>query len=125
MLGVLPWIAGAGAAGAVLRWLLTRATTSWAILGVPLGVTFVNVLGCLLAGIFLGWSIPRVGLNEEVKLAVMVGFFGSFTTFSAMAGESFTLFTEGRPAAAVMQLLLQNGIGVLVFGAGWWLGQRF
>ena len=125
MLGVLPWIAGAGAVGAVLRWLLTRAATSWVILGVPMGVTVVNAMGCLLAGAFLGWSLPRTGVNEEVKIAVMVGFFGSFTTFSAMAGESFELFSAGRPAAAAAHLLLQNGIGVLVFGAGWWLGQRF
>ena len=125
MLSALPWVAGAGAVGAVARWGLTRATSSWDICGLPLGVTVVNVLGCLLAGAFFGWSIPRTGLSPEVKLAVLVGFLGSFTTFSAMAGEAVTLISDGRPAAAALHLVLQNVLGVLAFLAGWWVSHRF
>ena len=125
MLSALPWVSGAGAVGAVARWGLTRATSSWDICGLPLGVAVVNVLGCLLAGAFFGWSIPRTELSPEVKLAVLVGFLGSFTTFSAMAGEAVTLISDGRPAAAAIHLVLQNVLGVLAFLAGWWVSHRF
>jgi CrcB protein len=82
--GLLKWglIALGGGAGAVLRY----AAAGWGQKlsdGVfPLGTLIVNVSGCLLIGFLAAaFSGPQL-VREEWRMAVLVGFLGSYTTFS-------------------------------------------
>jgi CrcB protein len=97
-------IAGAGAAGSVLRYLLGRLAQRALPATFPVGTLFVNVLGCLLVGV-----AARHFLNDEtqpvLRAAVLVGFCGGFTTFSAFSLETFGLFAGGAWMKAIAYVM--------------------
>lgn len=85
--------------------------------GVHTGATLlVNVLGCVLIG--LVWGKLGVGMREETRLLLIVGFLGGFTTFSAIGWESVTLLNRGHPAHAALYIALTLVLGL----AGVWFG---
>ncbi|HEY6511058.1 MAG TPA: fluoride efflux transporter CrcB [Burkholderiaceae bacterium] len=91
-------VAGGAAIGALCRWgagLWLNAR--WE--GFPLGTLFVNLLGGLLIGIALVWL--EVQSHDAVRLFVMTGVLGGFTTFSAFSAESLTLLERGQWAMAL------------------------
>jgi CrcB protein len=70
--------------GAILRFILSSSFAKIAIYGFPLGTLSVNLIGCFLMGIFLAINFSNKGLISPL---VVIGFLGSFTTFSAFTKE--------------------------------------
>src|SRR5687767_7133444 len=93
-------IAGAGAVGSVARHLIGVAVQRASAVAFPLGTLAVNVAGSLLIGLFAGHF-----MNDEtrplLKAALMVGFCGGFTTFSAFSLETIALMSAGAYTKAV------------------------
>jgi fluoride exporter len=93
-------------AGGFGRWALAGAVQSRAGDGLPWGILAVNLLGCLLAGAFDGLGAR---LQPETRLALVAGFCGAFTTFSALmldaarlpAGRAL-LYVAGSAAAGLL-----------------------
>jgi CrcB protein len=90
-----------GGLGSLCRYALSGAMQSRAQAGFPVGTLVVNVLGCLIIGL-----IARQLLNTQsdvmVRAALVTGFCGGFTTFSAFSFETVTLITTGDwPKAAL------------------------
>lgn len=112
-------LAAAGALGTVSRWSLAVAVQRWLGGGYPWGTLAVNVLGCFLFG--MAWMLAenRSAVGQEVRIAVMVGFLGAFTTFSTYAFETHALLREGHLLTAAANLGAHNvlGIAALVLGA--------
>ena len=115
----LMWVAAGGAAGAVCRfgaalWLVKHvgAAFPWATLA-------VNILGCFCIGRFLssGWAE-----QESWRLAVAVGFLGSFTTFSAFGAESLHLVRIGKAGWAGAYVGASVLLGLAAVWLGWKLG---
>ena len=112
-------IALGGAAGSVLRYLLGGVVQSVTGRGFPIGTLSVNVLGCLLIGIF-----ARLFLNMQSATAMrsflIVGFCGGFTTFSAFSYETVGLVEGGElgRAAAYVMLSVALCIGATFAGMG-------
>lgn len=111
----------AGGLGAVSRYFLSVGlnTASWC--GKPWGILLCNLLGCLLFG-FLSEVLSR-NFDPEVKLIVLTGFLGAFTTFSTFAFDSLGLLSEARYMAALANLLIHNVGGILMAAAGLALGK--
>ena len=101
-------IACGGAAGAVARYLVAGAGQRLTDGPFPLGTLIVNVVGCLLIGalaaLFAGPAIVR----EEIRLGLMVGFLGGFTTFSTFGYESFALLAERAWWPGLLNIALTN-----------------
>ena len=96
-LGILAVSLGA-AIGAMARWgagLWLNAR--WA--GFPLGTLFVNCVGGLLIGMALFWF--ERSPNELVRLLVVTGVLGGFTTFSSFSAESLVMLQRGEWPLAV------------------------
>ena len=80
-------------AGSLLRWgagLWLNARWS----GFPLGTLFVNGAGGLLVGMAMAWF--ERSPNEMLRLLLVTGFLGGFTTFSAFSAESLVMVQRGE-----------------------------
>ena len=70
--------------------LIKRITSNF-----PWATFAVNILGSFLIGLFLGWSLRQSIIKaEQIRLFLMVGFCGGFTTLSAMSNEGFLLLRQ-------------------------------
>jgi len=111
-------IAVAGGLGALARYGLTNLVHRGLGMSVPWGTAVVNVLGCLVFGLLWGLSENRMGLQPEHRLIVLVGFIGSFTTFSTFIFEVGMQFRESQWFAVLGNMVGQNVVGVLALVAG-------
>jgi CrcB protein len=90
-----------GFLGAITRWGATQWMTRLAPTHFPLGTLFVNSLGCLIAG-FLFFYMKDSQDSAQLKSFLVVGFLGSFTTFSAFGVDTLNLIqTQGLGSAAL------------------------
>ncbi len=122
----LLWIGLGGAAGAMLRHTVAHWSNSMHSLVVagiswPTGTLLVNALGCLLAGLLMGWAHSKSMLDHQLLLIITAGFLGAFTTFSAFAVDSMRLFDQAGLGAAVGYVVVQNLICLALAFLGWWL----
>ncbi|MEM1445935.1 MAG: CrcB family protein [Planctomycetota bacterium] len=95
----------------------------------PVGTLTVNAAGCLLFGLLWGWTAQReqfaTWTTPELRLMVLTGFLGAFTTFSTFAFETTHLMRHGHTAAALLNLLVQNAVGLTLAFAGFAIAARW
>jgi fluoride exporter len=82
--------------GANLRYLISRLATREFGPVFPYGTMGINIIGSFIVGFFVIWTTERVLIDPRWRLLVVVGFCGSFTTFSGYAYESMSLFEKGQ-----------------------------
>ena len=94
--------------GVVSRFLSVNYLTKLFGSTFPFGTLLVNIIGSLLFG-FLSWYIVQrwvaVVNIETVKIAILSGFFGGYTTFSAFSMEALHLLQTGQFAKAILYML--------------------
>ena len=104
---------GLGAAvGANLRyalsvWAAERLGSAW-----PYGTLLINLLGCLAIGALFALTATRLPLSEPVRLLLVTGLLGGFTTFSAFGYESYALIIAGDWAAAGLYVGASVALGL-------------
>ena len=92
-------VAAGAAIGALMRWGAGLAINSlWA--GFPIGTLLVNALGGLLVGVAMVWFSRSP--DELMRLLLVTGLLGGFTTFSAFSAESLGLLQRGDWALALL-----------------------
>ena len=84
-----------GGLGSGLRYLVSIAMNQYSKV-LPFGTFTVNILGCLLIGLILGYAQKDNTLTSNQTLLLVTGFCGGFTTFSAFANENFELIKNGE-----------------------------
>jgi CrcB protein len=112
-------IALGGAMGAAARYLLSSLVLRVSGTLFPLGTFVVNVAGCLVFGLVAGATTPRVQLTPAVRLFLLTGVLGGFTTFSSYAFESFVLARDGQMLWAAVNVGGQVVAGLLGMWAGY------
>ena len=83
-----------GGLGSGLRYLVTIAMNQYSKV-LPFGTFAVNMIGCLLIGLVLGYAQKENTLTSNQTLLLATGFCGGFTTFSAFASENLELIRNG------------------------------
>ncbi len=116
--GKLLYVAVGGALGAVSRRLLSGAVYKVASENLPWGTAVVNILGCFLFGLVWILSDERFAIKPEIRLLLLTGFMGSFTTFSTYMFETERLVVDGQWLQAGANLLGQNLLGFLALVLG-------
>jgi fluoride exporter len=113
----------AGALGTLSRYALAGAVQRWAGAEFPWGTFVVNVAGSLIFGFI--WSIvaERFLLSPEVRLVILVGFMGAFTTFSTLMFESEQLIAGGEWMLAMLNVGGQVALGMIALIGGMALGR--
>lgn len=102
------YIALGGALGAVSRHFSVVYVNSLVNKAFPYGTAFVNIVGSLLIG-FLAHIILTLEWNNSIKLFVITGFLGGFTTFSSFSLDTISLFTQGMYLKACLNVVLNVG----------------
>lgn len=112
-------VALGAAVGAPLRFLVDRHMVGRLLLGrttttpLPWGTFAVNILGSFVLGLLTGVT------DRTTTLLVGVGFCGAFTTYSTFAAETTALAASGHRGKALLNVVLNLGVGLLaaVLGA--------
>jgi CrcB protein len=113
----------AGAIGTLARYGLSGLVQRIGGSAFPWGTMAVNMTGCLLAGLLWELFESRWAVSAEVRIIVLVGFLGAFTTFSAMILETGMLMRQAEWLSAAANLTVQNGLGIAFLLAGMALGR--
>lgn len=108
---------GAGFGGAA-RYGLNVIVTRIMGTGFPFGILLINLLGCFVMGIFAGWFALRGEPGTSMRLFLMTGVLGGFTTFSAFALDTAILWERGAPGLAALYVLASVLGSVAALGAG-------
>ena len=106
-------VALGGAVGSVGRYLVSK----WLEGGFPWGTLTVNIIGCLLIGLLTG-LVAKGTLTPEMKLLLVTGFCGGFTTFSTFANESFLMMKTGDALLAAIYVGVSVAMGILAVYVG-------
>jgi CrcB protein len=102
------WIALGAIAGACARYFLSLLIARNFPSAFPYGTLLINVSGSLLVGFFLVFSTERVLLDPRWRVLVVIGFCGSYTTFSSYAFESFALMEQGQWLLTAINIVASN-----------------
>ncbi len=84
----------------------------------PYATLSVNLLGCLLIGVFYG-LFEKSLISNDWKLFLTTGLCGGFTTFSAFSNEALQLFKQGNITAMLIYILISIIIGIALTYAGY------
>jgi CrcB protein len=101
-------ISVAAIVGANLRYLLSRFAAREFGLIFPYGTLAINIVGSFIVGFFVIWTSERVLVDPRWRLLVVIGFCGSFTTFSSYAFETMSYFEQGQWALMLTNVLSNN-----------------
>jgi fluoride exporter len=113
----------AGFAGTLLRyglsgWIARRFGETF-----PLGTLIVNLIGCFLAGLLFYLMFDRYLVNQTVRIVLMIGLLGGFTTFSSFGLQTFTLLRDGEMGLALLNIAVSNLGGLLMVWVGYSLAR--
>jgi CrcB protein len=112
-----------GATGSLLRWAvglrLGASTTGW-----PWATLVVNLTGSFVLGLLAAWPSFALETRPELRLLVVTGVLGGFTTYSSFNQETLAALLGGQPARA-LAFAAATLAGCLVSGAaGQLVGSR-
>lgn len=125
----IPWlqlvlVALGGALGSVARFLGSGAVHRlFPGLAFPVGTLAVNVAGSLVIGLIGGLAEGRQFLVPDLRVFLLTGVLGGFTTFSAFAFESLGLGLDGAWTRLVLNVGAQLLLGLGAAWAGYGLGR--
>ena len=113
----------AGGLGSIIRYGIDLWITQGSVAKFPFATFVVNILGCILIGIFYTLS-ERYNYSMEIRLLLTVGFCGGFTTFSSFSYEGFSLIKSGDFGLYTAYVIgsVVSGTAAVFFGA--WLFKR-
>lgn len=118
-LSLVLWVGLGGALGSSARYVISTLIQENSSSGFPFGTFAVNIIGCLIIGFLIGYSIHRPDtLSEQSRFLLSTGFCGGFTTFSAFSAETFSLIDKGEITTAMIYVILSVVVGLLATGLG-------
>jgi CrcB protein len=94
-----------GALGAILRCVVGRfCDITWTGARFPIATLSVNIIGCFIIGAIAALSV-RSEVPHVLKLFLVTGILGGFTTFSAFGLETVSLLRAGHISLALTYVL--------------------
>ena len=113
-------VAVGGAAGSLARFYMVVALKRVDQL-FPWGTLLVNVLGSFAIGAVWAWCLDRPDTPEWVRVGLMTGVLGGYTTLSSVSLETVLMLESGAYWPAVANAAANLGLGVLACLAALWL----
>ena len=111
-----------GGLGAVCRYFISLITTQQFNNIFPFGTLTVNLIGSFLIGLFFHF-FQNVVVPIEIRIFIMIGFLGGFTTFSSFSIESINLLRDGEYRFFILNVIINNIACLLLSIIGIYLGK--
>ena len=116
-------LALAGALGTIARYGIAGFIPRIDSSPFPWGTFIVNVMGCFIVGLLWTLFESRWPVSSVVRLIVLVGFMGAFTTFSALMLETNELLNSSAWMYAAGNVIMSNAFGFIALLSGVSLGR--
>lgn len=107
-----------GSAGTLARYGLQGLVQYHTKSTLPAGTLIVNLSGCLLLGGLGQYGLDHLSVPPDLRIAITVGFFGAFTTFSSFSWETVHLFEDGEWIRACVYVVVSLLGGLLLVRTG-------
>ena len=111
-------------AGALSRYYLTLGFNQWLGTAFPFGTFFINLSGAFVMGFFVTMALERSVISPDLRLAIAVGFLGSYTTFSSYQLDAEKLLTTGSWEITSLYWMGSAVLGLLCLELGSYLARR-
>ena len=112
-------IGGFGFIGTLTRYYLQGFVQRISGTTFPYGTLAVNVIGSFVVGFAATLMLERASSSPLWRSAILIGFCGGFTTFSALAYESFELARTGDPWRGALNMAAHAALGIAAVWAGY------
>ena len=114
-----------GTAGTLARYALQGLIQYRSESSFPIGTLAVNLIGCFLLGGIGQFGLDHISFPPEWRVAITVGFFGAFTTFSSFSWETVHMFEDGDWVQATVYVSASVLGGLLLVRTGMRLAKVF
>jgi CrcB protein len=121
------WVTLGSAIGGLLRYTITRWTLAIDTgTGFPYGTVAINIIGSFVIGYFgtLTLHSGRFAVSTNIRIFVMIGICGGFTTFSSFSLQTFDLLRTGFWGKALVNVAVSVVLCIAAVGAGHMLAHR-
>ena len=106
-------VGAGGFLGAVSRYLVSGFVQNLSqSINFPYGTLTVNIVGCFFLGLLSHLADLNMGVTAEVRLLIMIGFLGSFTTYSTFCNETMNLMQDQRFSLALINVGVHLFLGL-------------
>jgi len=107
-----------GGIGSILRYLISHIFLKYNTSSFPWATFFANILGCLIIGWLTGSILKSSSTDDTIKLLLVTGFCGGFTTFSTLSLENYNFIQNNHYCLALIYTLSSIIIGILAVFIG-------
>jgi fluoride exporter len=76
----------------------------------PLATLISNIISCIVLALAVGMFSEKVGSNPALRVLIVVGFCGGFSTFSSFSYETVELMRNGNTAIAIANILISVSV---------------
>lgn len=111
-------IAIGGILGCWARYAMTNSVQAWLGRGFPYATLSINIAACLLIGFLFTITVERIVVVPTIRLGLLTGFIGGFSTFSTFAMETFLLAEQGAWGRSALYVFLSLLLGLAATAAG-------
>ena len=124
-MATLAAIAAGGSLGALARYGVDVSIERRSFAVFPWSTFAINLSGCFLVGVLIAALVDRHHMPHWLRVGLIVGFCGAYTTFSTFAQETLGLMQESVNTVALLNVVDSVTLGVVAVLAGQHIGRLF
>jgi len=111
-------IAIGGVLGCWARYAMTNLVQAIYGREFPYATLSINLLACFMMGFLFEETLERMTISPVLRVGILTGFIGGFSTFSTFAMETLLLAEQGEPAKSLLYVLLSIVFGLVAVTGG-------
>jgi len=119
----LLWLTLGGALGALMRYVFSGFVYKFMGVSFPYGTLAVNLIGCFIMGFSISLAETRFIISPNIRMFLMIGFLGAFTTFSTFMLETDNFLRDGEMMRTFMNVFLSIMLGFVCLRIGSFAGK--